>query len=181
MALLDDYLQRVRIKKAMPYIPDQAIALDIGCHKGELFIKLGKKLGYGVGIDPILEKDIIKEKYELHRDTFPSTRATTKLYHCITMLAVLEHIQPDQQIATIKACYDLLRQNGVVVVTVPDKQVDKILSILRKLRLVKGMQLDEHYGFDVSQTFGLFATAGFILVVHKKFQFGLNNLFVFKK
>lgn len=181
MTFLDDFLQQTRIRKAMPYIPAKSVVLDIGCHRGELFINLGNKLGYGVGVDPTLENDIIHENYELLKDTFPSNRAAKKRYHCITMLAVLEHIQPDQQVTTIKACYNLLEKEGLVIVTVPNKKVDTILAILQKLRLMKGIQVHQHYGFDALRTPGLFANAGFTLLVHEEFQLGLNNLFVFRK
>ncbi|MBC7829442.1 MAG: methyltransferase domain-containing protein [Chitinophagaceae bacterium] len=181
MTILDRFLQQRRIQKAISYIPEQSVVLDIGCHRGELFTRLGNRLRYGVGIDPVLENDTIHEKYELIKEAFPSTRAENKLYHCITMLAVLEHLNPDLQANTIQACYKLLHKEGVLIVTVPDKKADKILLVLQKLRLIKGMQLTEHYGFDILQIPGLFSNAGFAMVVHKKFQLGLNNLFVFKK
>jgi len=181
MTFLDRFLQKWRIRKAMPYIPDQSVVLDIGCHEGELFQQLGSTLGYGVGIDPLLEKDVIHSKYELLKDLFPSERTENKIYHCITMLAVLEHIPHDDQIKTIYACFELLHKEGVIILTVPHKKVDTILSILRKLHLIKGMQLNEHYGFDALEIPRLFENGGFTFVVHKKFQLGLNNLFVFKK
>ena len=125
--------------------------------------------------------DIVHAHYELLKDSFPSNRAAGKLYHCITILAVLEHIPHSQQEAAITACYTLLQKEGFVILTIPDKRVDKLLGMLRRLGLIKGMQLEEHYGFEPADALALFSNAGFELVVHKKFQLGLNNLFVFKK
>jgi 2-polyprenyl-3-methyl-5-hydroxy-6-metoxy-1,4-benzoquinol methylase len=181
MTFLDRWLQRRRIKKASLYVPKQSVVLDIGCHQGELFIYLGKNLFYGVGIDPVLEKDIFHEKYELLKDVFPSIRTENKLYHCITMLAVFEHILPENQSKTINACFKLLQKEGVIIVTVPDRKVDRILFLLKKLHLIKGMQLNQHYGLDTLKIPDMFQNAGFIFIIHKKFQLGLNNLFVFKK
>lgn len=181
MTFLDRWLQKRRIRKAVAYIPKQSVLLDIGCNNGELFTQLGDNFLYGVGIDPILNQDVIRAKYELLKDTFPSKRAETKIYHCITMLAVLEHIPPAVQADTINTCYKLLHKEGVMILTVPNKKVDRILMLLKMFRLVKGMQLEEHFGFDTSAIPKLFTNAGFELVMHKKFQFGLNNLYVFKK
>jgi 2-polyprenyl-3-methyl-5-hydroxy-6-metoxy-1,4-benzoquinol methylase len=181
MTFLDRWLQQTRIKKARSYIPPQAFVLDIGCHHGELFMNLGEKLGYGVGVDPLLEKDIRHEKYELLADSFPSKRIENKKYHCITMLAILEHIPEALQPAAIKACFNLLDQQGIMIITVPHPFVDDILVVLQKLRLMKGIKTEEHYGFNIRQIPDLFAGAGFRLVIHKKFQLGLNNLYTFKK
>jgi hypothetical protein len=49
------------------------------------------------------------------------------------------------------------------------------------VRLIDGMSLEQHYGYDITQTPALFCSAGFTLLNAKKFQFGLNNLFVFEK
>lgn len=181
MTFLDRWLQKRRIRKAIPYIPKQSVLLDIGCNNGELFTQLGDNFLYGVGIDPVLKEDVIRAKYELLKDTFPSERAETKIYHCITMLAVLEHIPPAIQATTINTCYKLLHKEGVMILTVPDKKVDRILTLLHRFRLIEGMQLEEHYGFEISTIPKLFMNAGFELVLHKKFQLGLNNLYVFKK
>lgn len=181
MTLLDDFLQNSRIRKATPFIPANSVVLDIGCHHGELFIKLGKKLGYGVGIDPILEKEIITENYELIKDVFPSEKATKRSYDRITMLAVLEHLPPEQQIIMTEACFKSLHPGGAIIITVPDQKVDLIIEVLHKLRLMKGIQFHEHYGFDISNVRPLFENAGFTMIKHKKFQLGLNNLFIFKK
>ena len=181
MTLLDDYLQNSRINKTMPYIPPGSVVLDIGCHHGELFKKLGDTLGYGIGIDPILESDIVTGKYELLKDVFPSSRAEQKQYDRITMLAVLEHLLPEQQVLTLQACYRLLKAGGAMIITVPDKKVDLIIDVLHKLGLMKGIQFHEHYGFDIANVPSLFENAGFRLIRHKKFQMGLNNVFVFEK
>lgn len=52
---------------------------------------------------------------------------------------------------------------------------------MKAVRLSDGMSLEQHYGYDIAQTPDLFCAAGFALLKASKFQFGLNNLFVFEK
>jgi hypothetical protein len=43
------------------------------------------------------------------------------------------------------------------------------------------MSLDEHYGFDPGRTEAVFAPPAFRLAARRRFQLGLNNLFVFER
>jgi hypothetical protein len=53
--------------------------------------------------------------------------------------------------------------------------------VLKALRLVHGMSLEQHYGFDVRQVTALFSPPDFELVRHRRFELGLTNLFVFRR
>jgi hypothetical protein len=64
---------------------------------------------------------------------------------------------------------------------VPSPLVDRILKILMGMRVLDGMEVDQHHGYDTNLTIPLFQQNGFALVKYKKFQLGLNNLFVFRK
>jgi hypothetical protein len=59
--------------------------------------------------------------------------------------------------------------------------VDHILTVLKTLRVIDGMSLEEHHGYDVNHTASIFAPPRFALDVHRRFQLGLNNLFVFRR
>jgi hypothetical protein len=115
------------------------------------------------------------------RGLFPQELPDDRKFDVITMLAVLEHIPPPQQHALATDCYRYLSPKGRVVITVPSEQVDAVLAILRSLRLVHGMSLEEHYGFQAKQTPAIFEPRGFSLLKHKTFQLGLNNLYVFQR
>ena len=179
---LDLFLQRWRIRKAIPYIKQGAKVLDIGCWDGVLFRMLGEKLGYGVGIDPLITPEKTAN-YALYEGYFPQDlpEADAKGFDAITMLAVLEHIPAEILEGFVKACYDSLHIGGVIIITVPDTKVDYIISLLQFLRLSTATSFEEHYGYDIRQTRPILEKAGFQLVKHKKFQLGLNNLFVFRK
>ncbi len=53
--------------------------------------------------------------------------------------------------------------------------------ILKKIRLIDGMSLEEHEHFNVSDTVGIFEAASFQVRRWSRFQMGLNNLFIFQK
>ncbi len=178
---MDRILQSIRIKKAGSYISQGDAVLDIGCANGELF-KCIEGISFGVGVDPDLQNDIERDNYILLKGFFPERRlpGETK-FNVITMLAVLEHIPEKLQKALAIACFDSLDRDGKIVITVPSHRVDIILAILKKLRLIDGMNLEQHFGFRIADTKQLFSSPYFRLIHHKKFQFGLNNLFVFQK
>ncbi len=160
---------------------DNISLLDIGCHHGELLLKAKDKISRGVGIDPHVKTGNITASIKLINGMFPAALESADKFDCITALAVLEHIPANEQTVFMKACYDRLNKNGNLIITVPDAKVDKILSVLTLLRLVKGMSLEEHFGFKAATTPALAYATGFTMLMHEQFQFGLNNLFVFSK
>jgi SAM-dependent methyltransferase len=176
---LDRILQRQRIQQVKPYIIPGSRLLDIGCADGLLFKLLGDQLDGGIGIDPTLAEPVDLGKFQLLAGWFPQVLPVGATFDAITLLAVLEHIPRDSQPEFTRACIDLLNPGGRILITVPSPVVDLILAVLRFLRLIDGMSLEEHYGFDPSQVDQLFSGNGVILVKHKRFQFGVNNLFVF--
>lgn len=182
MKFLDRFLRDWRIKMTKPYVRTQDRVLDIGCFDATLFEKLSNKpLGVSIGLDPLLKQTIKTEYYTLLPGKFPDDLPEDNTFNCITMLAVLEHIPKIEQLNLSKDCFKYLETSGRVIITVPSPFVDHILSLLSKFRLIDGMSLEEHYGFKVEDVPVIFNSKQFKLIKHKKFQLGLNNLFVFEK
>ena len=181
MKALDRLLQRWRIAKAGPYIDDGARVLDVGCADGALFRQFGGRIGEGVGIDDDLDSNVKTAKTELIRGVFPESLRDQPPFDVITMMAVLEHVPTERQDLVAQGCYDYLKPGGFLVITTPSPAVDYLLDALKFLRLIDGMSLEEHYGFEPSETLNIFGRRGFRCVRAKKFQLGLNNLFVFQR
>lgn len=182
MKKLDVYLQKERIKKAKPWIRKNSLVLDIGCLNGELFKQIDSQIMFGYGLDPLLEMAIKTDKYSLIPGKFPvDIPKDIDSFDVITVLAVFEHISTENQRSFADECMKYLSPGGRVIVTVPSVFVDKILDVLLLLRLVDGMSLEEHHKFNPSSTPEIFTQAGFNLEYTGKFQFGLNNLFIFLK
>ena len=180
MTRLDRWIQRLRIAEVRGFIPRGARLLDIGCDDGAIFRQLGDRLTGGLGIEPKLLDPVDVGPFRLVPGTFPTALDRNDRFDVITLLAVLEHIPSDEQASMVGAIEHHLAPGGFLIITVPSPRVDSILAVLTRLRLVHGMSVDEHYGFDPSQVPPLFATTRLALYKRRSFQFGLNNLFVFR-
>ncbi len=160
MKSLDRYLREVRIAKARAFVRPGDVVVDVGCADGAMFDRLGATISHGYGIDPSLTEQREGPGYELYPGAFPDDLPPL---HCdvITMLAVLEHIPTAAQVALGEACHALLNPGGRVVITVPSPRVDQILAVLARLRLIDGMKVEEHYGFEPARTAGPIRPAAF--------------------
>jgi 2-polyprenyl-3-methyl-5-hydroxy-6-metoxy-1,4-benzoquinol methylase len=181
MKKIDLYLQKKRLQKTEPYISSKTSVLDIGSNNGDLF-QFYKDKGIninGIGVDPNIQEDKDVDGYSLVKDYFPSAKINGK-FNVITALAVMEHIPEDNIPSFIQSFKNSLLEDGRVIITVPHPLVDVILYFLKLFRLIEGMETEQHYGLKIKTMKKLFSENGFKLEKHKYFQFGLNNLFVFK-
>lgn len=180
MRWLDRKLRDARFARARPHVRPGDDVLDVGCSDGEMFRQWDDLIGTGIGLDPDLAAVTRVGRHELRPGTFP---AGVDGVSCdvVTMLAVLEHVPASSHEELAATCSRVLRPGGRVIVTVPSPLVDRILAVLIALRLVDGMHEEEHYGFDPGDTRRVFDRDEFELVCHRRFQLGLNNLFVFRR
>ncbi len=183
MTKIDRFLQSWRVRKASPHVAHGDRVLDLGSSDGVLFEQLGRCGPGSMGIDPTLAADTKnRQGFRMVRGYFPEALpADAGPFDVIVMLAVLEHIPDDQLVPLAKGCARLLKPGGRLVITVPSPAVDMILAVLTKLRLVHGMSLEEHHGYDIARTPSVFAAPEFRLVLHDRFQLGLNHRFVFER
>lgn len=180
MTRLDLALQGWRVAKARPYLPAGGRVLDLGTGDGALFRRTG---AVGVGLDPELPDDAVAPAgVTLLRCRFPddADRLPGGPFDAAVALAVVEHVPDGGLPAWARALERLLVPGGLLVLTVPSPRVDQLLHVLMALRLVDGMQAHEHHGFVPGDLHGVFTAPQWELVRHRRFQLGLNNLFVFR-
>ena len=180
MKALDRFIQNRRMAQVRPHLPPGGRVLDIGCADGALFRRV-PGLGDYVGLDSALIEPVDRPRFRLIRGTFPDALPNHEPFDAITLLAVIEHIPPDQLERLARECSAHLKPGGHLLITVPSAMADRILDLLRCLRLIDGMALEEHHGFSAGQTPAIFAGLDLDLVKRKRFQLGLNNLFVFRR
>jgi 2-polyprenyl-3-methyl-5-hydroxy-6-metoxy-1,4-benzoquinol methylase len=178
---IDRILQSWRIAKVQPYITRGARVLDIGCADGALFRQLAAQISSGVGVDPALEQSVGDGRFHLIAGPLTHALGSAGEFDVITMLAVVEHL-PEEVVPEMREqCVRLLKPGGLLLITVPSAQVDRLLDWLTRLHLIAGMSLHEHHGFDPAEVPRWFGCPELILLRTRRFQLGLNNLFVFRK
>jgi 2-polyprenyl-3-methyl-5-hydroxy-6-metoxy-1,4-benzoquinol methylase len=178
---LDRVLQRWRIQAVLPYIKSSDRVLDVGAGSGELFSHLSQCREY-VGVDPTVQTEqILGPNAKLLPGAFPDTLTTRGQFDVVCVLAVFEHVPVAEKDAFAHACARSLVPSGLLLVTVPSRFVDYVLIVLRSVRLLDGMSLEEHHGFDHRLTPAIFGGASFSLIEHRRFELGLNHLFVFRR
>jgi 2-polyprenyl-3-methyl-5-hydroxy-6-metoxy-1,4-benzoquinol methylase len=178
---VDRLIQWWRIMKVRPYIRKGARVLDIGCADGALFQQLSRRIGSGVGADPALRESVGNARFQLIAGQLTNSVITPGDFDAATMLAVVEHLPKEVAMEVREQCVVALKPGGLLLITVPSVRVDRILAMLGKLHLIAGMSLHEHHGFNPSDVPVWFGGTGLTLIKARKFQLGLNNLFVFKR
>lgn len=181
MKATDRLLQQWRIRQALPWVRPGSHVLDVGCADGELFRAAGGRITSGVGIDLLPPANWRGGSHVERRvGAFPDALGPEESFDAIVMLAVVEHVEEPELKAWAGECARLLRPGGRVVITVPAPAVDRILHVGMALKLLDGMEAHQHHGFDPVLVPEVFTGPGLVVETNRRFQFGLNNLFVLR-
>ena len=176
---MDRLLEYLRFSKVKRYIPKRAYLLDVGTGDGSFLRFLDRHIRFGIGIDPVFTTSIELETYAFHPGAFPHDFETDRRFDVITLLAVVEHIPESDLQQAADTCWNILKPNGRVIITALHPFVDNILNVLKFLRILNGLSLEEHYGFTPECLPNIFTR--WKLIKKARWQLGLNYLFIFEK
>lgn len=185
MKLLDKVLRQWRFRAALSETPrDVRSAFDIGCDDGSLLARLPGTAVRRDGCDPLVPASVVSDGGRILAGSFPDAVSRpgsyeSGTYDAIYALAVFEHFDASDLRKSSHVIADMLADGGRLIATVPHPFVDRILHVLMFLRLVDGQAVHEHHGFDPRTLEAQLPDLR--LVRRKRFQFGLNYLFVFQR
>ncbi|MEI6149920.1 MAG: class I SAM-dependent methyltransferase [bacterium] len=147
--VFETFLAKQRYHKARSLIPP--------------LLRKGGILDIGCGSMPyLLTRETFREKHALDQLPPPSKCPPDISWHthnlnqtpqlpfadgkftCITMLAVLEHLEPDIIVPVLADCRRCLAPDGQVVMTTPAAHADKLLHFLAALHMVSPEEIHEH-------------------------------------
>jgi ubiquinone/menaquinone biosynthesis C-methylase UbiE len=176
-ALLEPLLRWLRRRQVIGQIPPQSEVLDVGCGKSAALLwAIAPQIKKGVGIDfkvPNTHSKNIETKQVTLDIVLPFADAS---FDVVTMLAVLEHIEYEQEI--LQEVHRVLRKDGKLILTVPSIWAQPILEFLAyRLKIVDEAEIRDHKRYyDRSRLRkALIEKAEFQDFQHQYFQLWMNN------
>jgi len=177
--MLESFLASWRARQANRLIRDelrQGRILDIGCGSSPYFLShtfFTEKFA----VDRMAgdSKDI--RWFELDLNLTPLLSFTDCYFSAVTMLAVIEHLNPDSLILLFRDVYRVLQPGGILIVTTPASWSDGLLHWMARVNLVSAEEIHEHvYAYAMPLIGWYFGKAGFEMekIRFGYFEFGLN-------
>lgn len=182
--LLEPFLARQRARTANKLIPTElrfGRILDIGCGTFPYFLshtEFEKKIAIDqLPIASEIASSLKIEGLSLNLNQKPSLPFEDDFFNVVTLLAVVEHLDPDSMAILFCEIHRVLRPGGKVILTTPAAWSDGLLHAMARLRLVSAEEIDEHtYAYTLPLIGWYFGQAKFEMqkVRFGYFEFMLN-------
>lgn len=182
--LLEPMLARLRTQRANHLIPEELRSgrvLDIGCGSYPYFLAhTAFKEKFAVDQLPMPRETAARNRiefFELNLNQEPRLPFEADYFEAVTLLAVVEHLNPDSLAQLFRECRRVLRTGGTVVLTTPAAWSDGLLHLMAHLNLVSMEEIHEHaFAYTLPLLGWLFGQAGFEMtkVRFGYFEFMLN-------
>jgi SAM-dependent methyltransferase len=182
--LLEPMLADLRAQRANKLIPaplrDGRI-LDIGCGTYPYFLAhTSFKEKFAIDQIPLPQhtaSELKIESFTLDLEQKPKLPFEDNFFEAVTLLAVVEHLDPSLMAMLFKEVYRVLKPQGQVVLTTPAAWSDGLLKFMASISLVSAEEIHEHaYAYTLPLLGWYFGQAGFEMTKVKfgYFEFMLN-------
>lgn len=177
--LLEPWLANWRARQANRLIPTHlrdGRLLDIGCGSYPYFLShtyFQEKFAIDQHERPASVNDI--NWYNLNINTDPQLPFEDQYFDAVTMLAVVEHLNPNSLIQLFREIYRTLKPGGVLIITTPAAWSDGLLRWMARTGLVSKEEIDEHvFTYTLPLLGWYFGKAGFAMTQVKFGYFEMN-------
>jgi SAM-dependent methyltransferase len=182
--LLEPMLADLRAQRANKLIPTNlrnGRILDIGCGTYPYFLA-HTSFAEKFAIDQLplpshTASELKIESFTLDLEVEPRLPFESNFFEAVTLLAVVEHLDPSLMAILFKEVYRVLKPNGKVVLTTPAAWSDGLLKFMARINLVSAEEIHEHaYAYTLPLLGWYFGQAGFEMTKVKfgYFEFALN-------
>jgi SAM-dependent methyltransferase len=188
--LLEPWLAKMRAQRANRLIPAELRAgriLDIGCGSYPYFLShtvFQQKFAVDQLPPNELGQRLDIQWYTLDLNSTPKLPFEDNFFNAVTLLAVVEHLNPNSMAALFQETYRVLQPNGVVIMTTPAAWSDGLLKMMARIGLVSAEEIHEHvFAYNLPLLGWYFGRAGFEMtkVDFGYFEFMLNMWAVARK
>jgi ubiquinone/menaquinone biosynthesis C-methylase UbiE len=176
---IDHFIARMRFRAAYPQIRAGSRVLDLGCGLEAAFLDYASdRIATGVGLDDQVEAGVQGRWQRVRADLRSPLPFPDRHFDHVVMLAVLEHLTAPESV--LREAHRVLAPGGSLIMTWPSSMVDPILRVLHGVQFVSDeMESDEHQKrIPVATLQQMLQRIGFQKLLHRRFEFGLNNLMV---
>ncbi len=175
--LLEPILARLRAQKVNSLIPSRlrkGRVLDIGCGTYPYFLA-HTAFQEKYGVDQIPMKSSLADQLNIVNFTLdlnqqPALPFEDNFFDLVTLLAVVEHLNPPSMALLFTEICRVLKTGGMVIMTTPAAWSDGLLHAMAHINLVSAEEIHEHvYAYTLPLIGWYFGQAGFSM---DKLNFG---------
>ena len=182
--ILSPLLQKIRIKKALPYITGKHI-LDVGSSEGEILRYLPHDVDY-IGIEgntaccKIAQKIYPQHNFiNLYLNVYNCDNLNISERDTILMLGILEHLA--QPVEILKKLKKYLSGEGNIIITTPSNYTKWILKTGARFRMFSSDKHEHKNHFSEYELKRICENAGTSIIHYSRFEFRLNHLIVLRQ
>jgi SAM-dependent methyltransferase len=182
--LLEPMLADLRAQRANKLIPSHlrnGRILDIGCGSFPYFLAhTSFQEKFAIDQIPLPQNTAIElkiESFTLDLEVKPRLPFQDHFFEVVTLLAVVEHLDPALMALLFKEIYRVLKPQGEVILTTPAAWSDGLLKLMAGISLVSAEEIHEHaYAYTLPLLGWYFGQAGFEMTKTRfgYFEFMLN-------